>query len=99
MKLDLLQEFKGPEGKGIQIGESKPGRLKDAIMFAANLADAKGADAYQIGKLAYQAGKQESLELDLEELKKLKDLLGKLPSTYLVFESWEMINVSLENKG
>ena len=98
MKIDFLAPLMSLGGNGIKDNDGKPFLLRDAAVVALDSLsqeDAKidGKEKYRRGALATRIyGAAEPISLGLEEVKLVKDLIGRAYGPRIVVEAWDMLD-------
>ena len=97
MKIDFLTPLKSLNGDDIKDNKGEIFTLRDAAIVALDSVfddDRKleGKEKYRRGALATRIyGAKEPIALDVDELKLVKDLIGRTYGPRVVKESWDLL--------
>lgn len=100
MKIDFEAVLKTVTGEEIKNEEGKSVTLKIIAinsLLGPTKEDLDGNEKMKRYKLAYKIENQQEIDLSVDELKLLKDLIGKHPSPLVVGQCWEMLDPTLKN--
>jgi len=98
MKIDFLTPLKALNGEDIKDNKNEPFLLRDAAVVALDAsfpdeAKMEGKEKYRLGHLASRIyGAKEAIILDLDELKLVKDRIGKTYGPRVVHEAWNLLD-------
>jgi hypothetical protein len=98
MKIDFSVPLKALNGEDIKAGKGETFTLRDAAVVALDAVsdeDRKldGKEKYRRGALASKIyGCKEPIALDLENVKLVKDLIGKIYGPRIVKEAWDLLD-------
>ena len=98
MKIDFAVALKSLSGDEIKDGKGEAFTLRDAAVVALDAVsddDRKldGKEKYRRGHLATRIyGTKEPIALDVDELKLVKDLIGKIYGPRIVKETWDILD-------
>ena len=98
MKIDFSMALKSLAGDEIKDGKGETFTLRDAAVVAldASFDEDKrldGKEKYRRGHLATRIyGTKEPIALDVDELKLVKDLIGKIYGPRIVKETWDILD-------
>jgi hypothetical protein len=98
MKIDFSVPLKSLAGDEIKDGKGETFTLRDAAVVALDAVsdeDRKldGKEKYRRGALASKIyGCKEPIALDLEDVKLVKDLIGKIYGPRIVKEAWDLLD-------
>jgi len=98
MKIDFSAPLKALSGEDLKDGKGVTFTLGDAAVVALDAVsdeDRKldGKEKYRRGALASRIyGAKEAIALDVDDLKLVKDLIGKIYGPRVVHEAWDLLD-------
>jgi hypothetical protein len=98
MKITFLAPLNALNGEGLKDSEDKPFLLRDAAVAALDSVTdetrkLEGQEKYRRGALASRIyGAKEPIALDVDEVKLVKDLIGKVYGPRIVKEAWDLLD-------
>lgn len=102
MKIDFAQQIKTLDGKKMKNQDGTDFHLRDAATVAldANFEEDKrldGKEKYRRGALASRIyGCKEPINLDVDDLKLVKDMVGRAFGPHVVKETWDLLDPTEE---
>ena len=98
MKIDFSMALKALAGDEIKDGKGETFTLRDAAVVALDAVSdedrkLEGKEKYRRGALASRIyGAKEAIALDVDDLKLVKDLIGKIYGPRIVKEAWDLLD-------